>query len=169
MVSKTLKMKLRDKISQICWLLLRCWSFPGSSEVKASASNVGDPGMIPGSGRSLGEGNGNPPQYSCLGIPWMEKPGRLQSTGSQRVGHDWAISLHFTKMLWKGGTENLPLTLGRWKMLVTLKKIISVNGCSVTVTLRTNRMWGRGSSEYRGFFKMEQIPKWKLKRIMQSF
>ena len=28
-------------------------------------------------------------------IPWMEEPGRLQSTGSQRVGHDWATSLHF--------------------------------------------------------------------------
>ena len=40
--------------------------FPGGSEVKASASNVGDLGSIPGSGRSPGEGNGNPFQYSCL-------------------------------------------------------------------------------------------------------
>ena len=47
------------------------WSqgFPGGSEVKASACNVGDPGLIPGSGRSPGEGNGNPLQYSCLGNP----------------------------------------------------------------------------------------------------
>ena len=43
--------------------------FPGGSEVKASASNVGDPDSIPGSGRSLGEGNGNPLQYSCLENP----------------------------------------------------------------------------------------------------
>ena len=43
--------------------------FPGGSEVKASASNVGDPGSIPGSGRSPGEGNGNPLQYSCLEHP----------------------------------------------------------------------------------------------------
>ena len=43
--------------------------FPGGSEVKASASNVGDPGLIPGSGRSPGEGNGNPLQYSCLENP----------------------------------------------------------------------------------------------------
>ena len=43
--------------------------FPGGSEVKASASNVGDPGLIPGSGRSPGEGNGNPLQYSCLKNP----------------------------------------------------------------------------------------------------
>ena len=38
------------------------------------------------------------PHSSILawGIPWREEPGRLQSTGSQRVGHDWATSLHFT-------------------------------------------------------------------------
>ena len=38
----------------------------GGSEIKASASSAGDPGVIPGSGRSPGEGNGNPLQYSCL-------------------------------------------------------------------------------------------------------
>ena len=40
--------------------------FPGVSEGKASACNVGDSCSIPGSGRSLGEGNGKPLQYSCL-------------------------------------------------------------------------------------------------------
>ena len=39
------------------------------SEVKASACNAGDLGLIPGSGRFPGEGNGNPLQYSCLGNP----------------------------------------------------------------------------------------------------
>ena len=43
--------------------------FPGGSEVKASACNAGDLGSIPGSGRSPGEGNGNPLQYSCLENP----------------------------------------------------------------------------------------------------
>ena len=43
--------------------------FPGGSEVKASASNVGDPGSIPESGRSPGEGNGYPLQYCCLENP----------------------------------------------------------------------------------------------------
>ena len=38
----------------------------------------------------IGEGNGNPLQYSCLEIPWTEEPGGLQSMGSQRVGHDIA-------------------------------------------------------------------------------
>ena len=43
--------------------------FPGGSEVKASARNAEDLGSIPGSGRSPGEGNGNPLQYSCLENP----------------------------------------------------------------------------------------------------
>ena len=43
--------------------------FPGSLDGKASAYNVGDLGSSPGSGRSPGEGNGNPLQYSCLENP----------------------------------------------------------------------------------------------------
>ena len=43
--------------------------FPGGSDGKASAYSVGDLGSIPGLGISLGEGNGNPPQYSCLENP----------------------------------------------------------------------------------------------------
>ena len=43
--------------------------FPGGSEDKGSACNAGDPGSIPGLGRSAGEGNGNPLQYSCLENP----------------------------------------------------------------------------------------------------
>ena len=43
--------------------------FPGGSEVKAPACNVGDLGSIPGLGRFPGEGNGNPLQYSCLENP----------------------------------------------------------------------------------------------------
>ena len=44
-------------------------NFPGGSEGKASASNAGDPGSIPGQARSPKEGNGNPLQYSCLETP----------------------------------------------------------------------------------------------------
>ena len=43
--------------------------FPGGSDGKASAYNAGDLGLIPGLGRSPGEGNGNPLQYSCLKNP----------------------------------------------------------------------------------------------------
>ena len=62
--------------------------FSGGSNGKASVYNAGDPSSNPGLERSPGEGNGNPLQYYCLEIPWTEEPGRLQSMGSQRVGHD---------------------------------------------------------------------------------
>ena len=45
---------------------------------------------IPGSGRSLGGGNGSPLQYSSLEKPWTEEPGGLQSMGSLKVRHNWA-------------------------------------------------------------------------------
>ena len=46
-----------------------CVGFPGGSVVKNPSANAGDTGSIPGLGRSPGEGNGNPLQYSCLGNP----------------------------------------------------------------------------------------------------
>ena len=48
---------------------LSCQDFPGGSDGKVSAYNAEDPGSIPGSGRSPGEGSGNPLQYSCLENP----------------------------------------------------------------------------------------------------
>ena len=48
-------------------------------------SNAGDMGLIPESGRSPGEGNGNPLQYSCLENSMDREPGRLQSMGSQNL------------------------------------------------------------------------------------
>ena len=51
---------------------------PGGSAVKNPPPNAGDLGLIPGSERSPGVGNGNLLQYSCLGNP-TEEPGRLQS------------------------------------------------------------------------------------------
>ena len=59
--------------------------FSGDSDGKVSAYNAGDQGSIPGSGRSLGEGNGNPLQYSCLenamdrGAWWATVPGVAES------------------------------------------------------------------------------------------
>ena len=66
-------------------------NFPGGSVVKnlpADAGHAGDAGSTPGSGRSPGEGRVNPLQYSCVGNPWTEEPGGLQSMRSKRVGHD---------------------------------------------------------------------------------
>ena len=60
--------------------------FPGGSDSKESACNARDVVLIPGLGRSPGEGNGNPLQYSCLGNPMdREEPGGLQSMGSQKI------------------------------------------------------------------------------------
>ena len=54
---------------------------------KESACNAGDPGLIPGLGRSSGEGNGSPVQYSCLENP-MGRGAWQAPLGSQRVGHN---------------------------------------------------------------------------------
>ena len=53
-----------DSVSDGCRSMSR--TVKGGSDGKESASNAGDPGSIPGSGRSPGEGTGNPLQYSCL-------------------------------------------------------------------------------------------------------
>ena len=62
----------------------------------ANAGDERDMGSIPGSGRFPGRGHGNPLQYSAWRIPWTEEPGwTLQSTGSQRVKHNWKrLSAH---------------------------------------------------------------------------
>jgi len=57
--------------------------FPGGSDSKEYARNVGDLGSIPGSGRSHGEGNGYPLQYSCLG----EFPGQRSLVGYSPWSH----------------------------------------------------------------------------------
>ena len=77
--------------------------------VKASACNAGDLGSIPGLGRSPGEGNGNPLQYSCWEIPWTEEPGRLQSMGSHRVGYD-SLDLTTTAFLPRPGEWSVSQT-----------------------------------------------------------
>ena len=79
----------------ICFWCYFCRSqgFPGGSEVKASACNVGDLGSIPGLRRSPGEGNGNPLQYSCLANP-MDR-GAWWAT-LHRVAKSWTRLSDFT-------------------------------------------------------------------------
>ena len=64
------------------------WGFPGGSDSKQSACNAGDPGSVPGSGRSPGEENEYPLHHSLLED--STDRGALLATvhGSQRVGHD---------------------------------------------------------------------------------
>ena len=61
---------------------------PCVSDGKESASNAGDPGSIPGLGRSPREGNGNLPQYSCLKNPMDGGAWQVQSLGYHRVRHN---------------------------------------------------------------------------------
>ena len=62
----------------------------GSSDGKESTYNVEDAGLIPGSGRSSGEGKGNSLQYSCLKHPMDRGAWRATAMGSQRVRHNLA-------------------------------------------------------------------------------
>ena len=62
--------------------------FPGVSNGREFACNTGNLGSTPGSGRCPGEGKSCPHNILAWRIPWAEEPGRLQSMGSQRVGHD---------------------------------------------------------------------------------
>ena len=65
-----------------------CEGFPGGSEVKASSSNAGDPDSIPESGNPLEKEMVTYSSILAWRIQWTEKSGRLESVGSQKVGHD---------------------------------------------------------------------------------
>ena len=65
-------------------------AFPGGLVSKESACSAGDTHSIPGSGRLLGEGNGNPLQYSCLGNPKDREAWQATVHVVTRVGHDLA-------------------------------------------------------------------------------
>ena len=89
--------------------------FPGGSEVKASASNAGDLGSIPGLRRSPGEGNDNPLQYSCLENPvdggawWVTIHGVTKS-------RTWLSDFTFTLRGWSGCYSSLSAQGGRASM-----------------------------------------------------
>ena len=73
------------------------WDFPGGSDGKASVYNAGDPGSIPGLGRSPGEGNGNPLQHYCLENP-MDKRSLVDYSPWDRKESDTTERLHFTSL-----------------------------------------------------------------------
>ena len=91
------RLSMRIRMSTLC-----CFSFPfglpGGSAGKASARNAGNPGSIPGSRRSPGEGNGDPLRYSCLDNPtdggawWATVHGVVKSR--TRLS-DFTFTFHF--------------------------------------------------------------------------
>ena len=62
-------------------------------EVKNPPANAGDAGLISGQEDSLEEEVTTHSSILAWDIPWTEEPGRQQSVGLQRVGHDWALFL----------------------------------------------------------------------------
>ena len=90
--------KAQEKIN--CNVLWMCKGFPYSSVGKESACHAGDLGLIPGLGRSPGEGNGNPLQYSFLENP-MDRGARQATVyGVARVGHNLATKPPPPSMYW---------------------------------------------------------------------
>ena len=74
----------------------------------ADAGDARDTDSIPGSGRSPGGGHGNPLQDSCLEISGTEEPGRLQSTGLQRVNTIEATEMHTHREGYKEDRRQVP-------------------------------------------------------------
>ena len=68
--------------------------FPWWLSKEENAASAGDPGSIPGSGRSPGGGHATHSSILAWRIPWLEEPGRLQSMKLQRIGHNWAINTY---------------------------------------------------------------------------
>ena len=88
------------------------FGFPGGSYGKASARNVGDSGLIPGSGRSPGERNANPPQYSCLENPMDREAWQATYGPWGRKGSDMTERLHFVSYRQDSSLHDLSLPKG---------------------------------------------------------
>ena len=100
--------------------------FPGGSDGKESACNVGDGSLILGSGRSPGKGNGYP--LLARKIPWSEEPDGLQFIVLQRVGHKWS------NLAWQG------TTMGCCMCTQLLNRICSnMNHCTKSTWLKSHR------------------------------
>ena len=83
--------KAREGCSSVTYFCLQMWGTPGDLMVKNPVANAGDTGLIPGSERSPGEGNGNPLQYSCLKNPMDREVWQAMGPmGSWSVRHNWA-------------------------------------------------------------------------------
>ena len=105
----------------LLFLCLLVSGFPGGSEVKGSASNAGDPGSIPGSGRFPGEGNGNPLQYSFL-LTYQRNP-REDSKRLRNLVPGLAFTkLYSSKNLWTVAVSGASLVAQTIKNLPAMQE-----------------------------------------------
>ena len=93
---KDLQCKLHLSLRRRYWNWL--YKTEGVSDSKESTCRAKVLGSIPGSGISLEKGMATYSSILAWRIPWTKEPGRLQSMGLQRVGHDWATNFHFHTM-----------------------------------------------------------------------
>ena len=102
--------------------------FPGGSVVRNLPASAGDAGSIPGSGRSPGEGNGNPLQYSCLGSPLDRGAWRaaVHGVAKSRTGlSHWALTHSYVHISCKAGQMLSFKTHKNWHMENLFKNIFS--------------------------------------------
>ena len=127
-----------DRERQILYDITYIWNlkdFTCGSDGKESDCNAGDPGLIPGLGRSPGEGNGNPLEYSCLENSMDRGPWRATAPGvAQRVRYDWATNTHTWNL--KDKTNKT-----EWKQ---------THGLQWTHSYQRSRRWGLRQNRWRG-------------------
>ena len=140
---------------------MNAWSFPGGSEVKASACDAGDLGSIPGSRRPPGEGHGNPLQYSCLeksmnrGARWAAVRGIAKSRTQLSDTHSVTHTLYYTGLpqtadvteaLWSRQDLGSPLrggkNLSRQGNSRTSQGHEGINSCGIQATMKGDHQTG---------------------------
>jgi len=95
------------------------WGFPGSSASRDSSCNAGDPGLIPGSGRSPEEGIGYPLQYSWASLvaEMIKNPSSMRKTWVQSLGWECLLegvmATHSSILAWR-----IPVDRGAWRTTV---------------------------------------------------
>ena len=102
-----------------CCSLPSCLGFPRGSEGKASGCNAGGPGLIPGSGRSPGEGNGGPLQCSCLENPMDRGAWQATVQWGSLVTNTFPFQVWFRAKIWNIFTKEL------WGYICIIKIIIA--------------------------------------------
>ena len=130
--------------------------FPGGSDRKASACNVGDPGSIPGLGRSSGEGSGNPLQYPCLENP-MDR--RAWCATVRGVAKSWTRLSYFihsglklsTRNLWEAGLSAWLWSLG-WSLYGKMEvSLLWKVGCCCSALKLCPTLWDPMDCSSPGF------------------
>ena len=123
------------------------------SQGKESACSVGDLDLIPGFGRSLGEGNGNPLQYSCLDNSMNRGAWQATVYGvSQGVGHNWATYIYIYAVWgcycpWTWDTIHLTMTRDTYLTATICLPVLHIRVGDGQGGLVCCDSWGLGESD----------------------